>query len=110
MIGREELERQFSLFEAAAVKGERCPLSKPFGPINQEALRLLIAEGRVRSEVSSKNYRRVVILTGPHAGKGTLPDPGRGEVWKVNGVRVRRLQPMPVRGQPSAPQALKRTA
>jgi hypothetical protein len=50
----------------------------------------LCAAGRIRSEVYAHNWRRAVILDGPHKGKATASPPGGGKPYLVNGVHVGR--------------------
>lgn len=77
-------EEAFALIVAAALAGERCPMNYVNGgTLCTNAVRLLISAGWIRSEISGRNFRRVVILIGPHAGKGTGRDPTGAAVWKV---------------------------
>lgn len=66
-------EEAFKLLEDAAVKGERCPQTRPHGPLPQKWIGILARAGRIRSEVFQHNYRVVTILEGPNAGKSTKP-------------------------------------
>ena len=103
------LDRAFALLEAAALNGERCPMNTPFGPLDSTAVGALCKAGRVLVEISSKNFRRVTILTGPHAGKKTGPDPSGRKPWKVVGVRTfehRREVDRTPRPGPSAPRRI----
>lgn len=91
MIPQAEIERTFALIEQAAIKGERCPMNHPFGPLRPAvAVNLLCLNGRIRLEISGQNFRRAVILTGPHKGKSTAHDPKGHEVWKIVDVRGNR--------------------
>ena len=77
-ITQAALERAFKVLEAAAVAGERCPCT--VGPNAMRAIGpgyvgALARAGRIRVEISSRNWRRVTLLTGPHAGKSTAPNP-----------------------------------
>jgi hypothetical protein len=65
----------FAEIEAAVIKGERCPMNGA-GNVNSASLGVLARAGRIRIEVSAKNWRVVSILKGPHAGKSTAPPPG----------------------------------
>ena len=72
------LDRAFDILERAAVNGERCPCAR--GPnkisgITNKAIITLARTGRIFIEVSAHNWRRVTILTGPHKGKSTAPNP-----------------------------------
>lgn len=69
------LERNYALLEAAAAAGERCPQSKPFGPLDPSAPSQLARLGRIRIELFMHNYRVVTIMGGPHAGKQTRQPP-----------------------------------
>lgn len=82
------IERAYNLILDAVLKGERCPMTAPFGPLEANAIPKLIALGLIRSEVSLKNFRRVVLLTGEHKGKGTALPPGGAMPWRINGVHV----------------------
>jgi hypothetical protein len=80
----QEVDRAFALIEQAAIKGERCPQSEPFGPLKSTAVYALYAAGRVRGEIFSSNFRRMTILTGPNKGKQTADPPQNcGPPWKV---------------------------
>lgn len=84
-----DLEKGFALLVAAAVAGERCPQNQPFGPLQSGVVEHLVKDGRIRSEVYERNYRRVVILTGKHAGRATAGHPKAGlKPWKINGRHV----------------------
>jgi len=85
---RQEIERAFKIIEEAAAEGERCPQDHPFGPLPKNSISYLVQLGWIRSEVSSRNFRRVVIEAGPHAGKATAPHPSGVPPWKINGIRV----------------------
>lgn len=65
----------YDLIAAAAVGGERCPLTIPYGPVRQNSLEWLTKNGLVRTELYRHNYRKVTILTGEHAGRSTAPPP-----------------------------------
>lgn len=82
------IDEAFALFEAAAVAGERCPMTYPYGPIPTAATDALIASGHIRSMVYGRNYRVVEILKGPHAGKSTAPEPNGRALYMVNGRHV----------------------
>lgn len=79
-ITQSALDRAFSVLEAAAIAGERCPCfhgpkRSPAG--NPAYISALARAGRIRVEISSRNWRRVTLLTGLHAGKSTAPNPDR---------------------------------
>lgn len=84
----ERLNRNFHLLTAAAMAGERCPMSHPNGPIESGAMQRMWAKGMIRSEVYASNYRVVTILVGEHKGKTTAPFPGRGAPYAVNGRHI----------------------
>ena len=68
----------FNLLEQAAIAGLRCPKRRPFGPMPRHGTTGRLERlGFIRAEVFSKNFRRVTILVGPHAGRRTAspPDP-----------------------------------
>lgn len=74
------LDRNYALIEAAAIKGERCPQSKPHGPLDGAAPAALARAGRIRLEVFVHNWRVVTIMEGEHKGKTTAPCPQEGRV------------------------------
>jgi hypothetical protein len=79
-LSPENLDRAFALLVECAVKGERCPTSA--GPdahhlLSGGEISALARAGRIRSEVSGRNFRQVTVLTGPHAGKKTAPNPNK---------------------------------
>lgn len=95
MISQASLDRNFALIEAAAVKGERCPQSRPFGPLDTAAPGVLARAGRIRIEIFLHNFRVATIMEGPHRGKQTqaAPAKGTGKPYKViykDHVLVRR--------------------
>jgi hypothetical protein len=70
----------FSLVEAAAVAGERCPFSQPRGPIKKGTLIDLGKRGMIATEFFGCNFRVVFILVGENAGRHTaLPPNYNGE-------------------------------
>lgn len=69
------MERDFAAIVAAAEAGERCPASRPHGPLHPDAVQALVRAGRVRSEIFGHNWRVVTILVGEHAGKSTAHNP-----------------------------------
>lgn len=90
-VNAERIEEDFMRIVAAAVAGERCPQSAPFGPISSASVSALFGAGRIRSEVYSLNWRVITILTGEHAGLRTAPPPHGGQPYLVNGVHVDRI-------------------
>ena len=77
------IEETFALIEAAAIAGARCPQGYPYGPLDNDAMQWLYRSGRIRGEIMAHNFRRVTILTGPHAGKRTADPPKAGRVWRT---------------------------
>lgn len=78
----------FELLVAAATKRERCPMNFPFGYIRRDAITTLADAGCIRSECFARNFRRVTILVGPHAGARTADPPGHYRApYKVIGPR-----------------------
>lgn len=102
-VSNAALDRTFTLIEAAAIAGVRCPPNshnkfsgRGVETVNNKAVALLAAQGRIKIEISASNWRRATLLTGPHAGKSTLADPAGHPPWKVvdhAGVRVVRERP-----------------
>lgn len=78
----EAIEACFSSIERAAVDGRRCP-ENGTANVNSVLTTALAHAGRVRVEISGYNYRTVHILTGPHAGKSTKPNPTGMRTWKI---------------------------
>lgn len=83
-----ELERNFEIVVRAVLAGERCPATHPHGPLASGAIPALVRAGRIRSEVYALNFRRVTILTGPHAGKSTAHHPRGFQPWRIDGKRI----------------------
>lgn len=67
--------RDFDLIQAAVAAGERCPMNHPEGPLQSGAIAALAHRGALKSEVFGRNFRRVTLLVGPHAGKSTADPP-----------------------------------
>lgn len=87
-----ELIAAFEMIEQAAIKGERCPQSGNFGPLRTSLARELARLGRIRIEISSLNWRQIVLLDGPHKGKATAPNPHKGtRVYQVIDASGRRI-------------------
>lgn len=76
------LEACFAALERAAIAGERCPMNGQ-SCIDSDYTTGLARAGRIKVEISGRNFRRVTILVGVHAGKQTAPDPTGMRVWKV---------------------------
>lgn len=77
------LDQAFALIECAAINGERCP-TRDF--LESSVTTALARAGRITIEISGRNWRTVTILTGPHAGKTTKPDPFKGHVYQTIGL------------------------
>jgi hypothetical protein len=89
----QKIASAFSMIEAAAVKGVRCPENYDL-PLTTAAV-ALAKQGKIKIEISGRNYRQVTILVGPNAGKTTAPNPKGHSTWMVlgttkfrNGLRV----------------------
>lgn len=100
-------ERDYALIEAAAIAGERCPQSQPFGPLSKTGVTPLCRAGRIRIEIYAPNWRVATILTGPHVGKSTKPAPSGGKPYVIVGKETWRVgdadKSGPPRTGPSAP-------
>lgn len=103
------LDKCFARLVAYAVAGKRCPENGQDG-IYSDLTSALARAGRIKIEISGRNYRRVVILTGEHAGKATAPDPTGAQPWKIVGkhttINGRVHVPALQQHQPSAPRLL----
>lgn len=88
-------DEAFMLVEKAAINGERCPLSTGKGSVPglfYHHFKVLSREGRIRVEISSGNWRQVHILTGPHAGACTAPNPKHdARVYRDIGTSRRKV-------------------
>lgn len=86
-LTQSQLDNAFALLERAAVEGERCPQSRPYGPLAPRAAGQLARAGRIRVEIFQWNWRVVTILEGTNKGKHTArcPHPGSGKPYKVIG-------------------------
>lgn len=72
-------EKVFQMLEQAAATGARCPMREQFGNVSSApALKALARAGKIRVEIFIYNFRRVVILDGPHKGKATADPPLHG--------------------------------
>lgn len=108
-ISPDNLDKVFATLERCAIRSERCPENYTHG-ITSAAVGALAHAGRIRVEISGQNWRRVVILAGPHADKATAANPAGAQAWKIidaGGQRVngRLVLPKSVR-QPSPPRVL----
>lgn len=118
---RMTIDEVFAVLETAAVKGERCPVSQwqenagppPSDLISSSSVTALARQGRILVEVSGRCWRTVTILTGPHAGKKTMPDPRGGAVWQTIGLTTTKrthADERAARPGPSAPRDFSRRA
>jgi len=78
----------FALLVAAAVRGDRSPMTYPDGPLRSGAVSALYKAGCIRSEVFALNFRRITILVGEHCGKCTASPLVAAPPWKINGRPV----------------------
>lgn len=89
-----------------AVANGRCP---PNEDIGHGVISALAAAGSIEVEIYGRNFRRVTLLTGPHAGATTAPPPGPWQPYAVTDRSgTRRIPAIPPirRMPPSAPRAL----
>lgn len=90
-LSTEVLDRTFELLEGIAAAGNRCPMSAREGreglPVGSTLV--LARAGRIKIEIFARNFRRVEILTGPHAGKKTAAPPAHyGPPYKIVGTET----------------------
>lgn len=96
-ISQPSLARAFAAIESAAAKGLRCPFVRrkefPHSPIEEGAIRVLKAAGKIKDRTYGPNFRVVTVLVGPHAGKSTAPPPN--PEWRPHPERVpaRKIAP-----------------
>lgn len=87
-----EIERTFAIFEADAINGRRATANQSNGgDANPDAVRILYERGRMLGKIYGTNFRVVMILTGPNAGKQTALPPPHMKLWKVidrNGTKM----------------------
>lgn len=101
MLSVNQLNGAFALLESAAATGERCPQSRPHGPLNPAACGQLARAGRIRVEIFMHNWRVVTIMEGLHKGKHTALHPTARRPYKVI---EKDSAPLPVqRQQPWSP-------
>jgi len=80
------IDEAWAAINAAALAGDRCPKNDSAYKglmVHGGAVVELARLGRLRSEVSGRNYRTVYILDGENAGKNTAPDPSGYSAWLV---------------------------
>lgn len=102
----------FAHLERAAIAGERCPPSNwgghnaPLVLLHSITMGALAKAGKIRIEVSGKNFRQVTILAGPHAGKKTAANPDRyARVWQTISAEGRVLSTTSMQERPTGPSA-----
>ncbi len=83
----------FDLIEKAAIAGERCPMSRPLGPLDRKAVATLRRLGFISCEIFGHNFRRAKILVGPHRGRLTAPPPSGGRGRSPEQPRYHRVAP-----------------
>lgn len=113
-LSRAILNQAFAAIEAAAVAGERCPVTAREGieGLPNGATTALARKGRIRIEVYAKNWRVAEILKGPNAGKRTKAPPN--PEWRpyltmgVETIRTERDDAPRTASSPSAPRTLSR--
>lgn len=84
-ISRGALNRTLAMIVEAACDGARCPETTRSDYVKGErvlirglargAATVLAAEGKIKVEIFARNFRRITILVGPHAGKATADPP-----------------------------------
>jgi hypothetical protein len=76
-------------FETAVIMGARAPQRhelKGMGISDPAAITLKMARaGLLRIEIYGRNFRRIFLCHGPHAGSGTAPAPVGWKPYKVIG-------------------------
>lgn len=81
MTAADKLTHIFNLVVSAAIAGERCPENWQL-PLSTGISQLCKA-GKLKVYISGQNYRQVEILTGPHKGMKTAPNPKGAVPWKI---------------------------
>ena len=102
------LDAAFRMLEQVAAGNRRCPANEDIG---HGIISALAAAGKIEVELYGRNFRRVKLLTGAHAGAATKGPPGA--TWRPyaitdrNGTRRTGVaaQNAP-RARPSAPRPL----
>lgn len=102
------MDKVFAALERAACEGKRCPVLHEVVKCPESSFRLrsdeipaLAKAGRVRVEISGRNWRTVHILTGRHAGKSTKPNPDGGAPYLVIDKNGTRRNGKPIEQRPS---------
>lgn len=78
-------DKVFEILVAAAIAGGPCPKNHPHGPLCPYAVKTLMRERRIRSDLIGRAFRQITILVGPHAGKQTQAHPGDKLPWRISG-------------------------
>jgi hypothetical protein len=74
----------FAAIEAAAIKGERCPMGYPDGPLRVATTTFLAEGGWIKITYYGRNWRVVEIMEGRSKGLHTLlPPSGSGKPYKT---------------------------
>lgn len=81
-------DEAMAIITRAVLANKRCPKNNSNADEGEDwlgsaAVYTLTRHGDIRVEISGRNYRRIVLLTGPHAGKGTAHNPTGDSVWRV---------------------------
>lgn len=102
------LDAAFRTLEQLAAANGRCPSNEEIG---HGVIAALAAAGRIEVEIYGRNFRRVTLLSGSHAGAATKGPPG--STWRPYAVTdrggTRRTGFGPQQSQrvrPSAPRLL----
>lgn len=100
------LDKAFALLVECAVKGERCPITHSCAGqhswLRSAHVGRLVREKRIAVSIGHKNWRRVKILEGEHAGKMTSANPAGSDAARYHGHSHAARQ------KPSAPRFLTR--
>lgn len=102
------LAAAFRTLEQVAAANRRCPANEDIG---HGIISALAAAGKIEVEIYGRNFRRVTLLTGPHAGAMTQAPPSA--TWRPyaitdrNGTRRTGFAAQnATRARPSAPRLL----
>lgn len=90
MRAKSTLGEAYAILEKFVAEGKRCPENDTHG-IPAGYIPALARAGWIRILISGRNYRQIVLLKGPLAGKASAPNPGGMHDWKVvdsNGIRI----------------------
>ena len=102
------LDAAFRRLEQLAAANGRCPSNEEIG---HGIIAALAAAGKIEVEIYGRNFRRVTLLSGPHASAATKGPPGA--TWRpyaitdCSGTRRTGFGPQQIRRvRPSAPRPL----